>query len=309
MSMPPVPPKVTLAYLRARKRRGDRLTMLTVYDYPGATLADRAGIDIVFVGDSVGTNLLGYRSAQEVTMGDMLHHARAARRGVERGLFLVDMPFLSYQIGVAEALRNAGRLVQEAGAEAVKIEGGDAVLPQVEALSAAGVPVMGHLGFTPQAQTSSYYVYSERRGTVPRFQGKDAAGARALLDQARRLADAGAFALVLEMVAEEAAQAIAESLEIPVIGIGSGRYCDGQVLTSVDLLGWSEHELRVARAYAEFRRGALAAMQAYRQDVLAGRFPAETNVQHMDPEELAHFRAALPAGRSEPRASATADPA
>jgi 3-methyl-2-oxobutanoate hydroxymethyltransferase len=285
--------KVTLPYLQTMKRRQRRITMLTAYDYPTAVCQDQAGIDIVFVGDSLGTNVLGYRSPQEVTLDDMLHHARAVRRGVERALFLVDLPFMSYQISAADAVRSAGRLVQEAGAEAVKLEGGREVVPQVRALAGAGVPVMGHIGFTPQSQTSQYYLYSDQRGTVAKYQGKGPRGAAGLLEEALQLEEAGAFALVLEMVTEEAAQAISERLSVPVIGIGSGRYCDGQVLTCTDMLGINARELRLARRYASFRELMVEAFSAFRDEVVAGTFPAEENLQHMEPHKLARFQAAV----------------
>lgn len=293
MSSAPLPGKVTPPYLLARKRRRQRITMLTAYDYPTASLQDRAGIDIVFVGDSVGTNLLGYRSSQQVTMEDMLHHARAARRGVERALFLVDMPFMSYQSSTEEAVRNAGRLVQQGGAEAVKLEGGRTVLPQISGIVKAGIQVMGHLGFTPQSQSSQYYLYSDRHGTVPKYQGKGPRGARELLDQALQLEDQGVFALVLEMVTEEAASAMTERLSIPVIGIGSGRYCDGQVLTCTDVLGYGQVQLRLAHAYADVRQVAEEAFQTFRADVEAGRFPTEENLRHMEPDKAASLEAAL----------------
>jgi 3-methyl-2-oxobutanoate hydroxymethyltransferase len=293
MSSVPAPDRVTLPYLQNKKRLGQPITMLTAYDFPTAVLLDQAGIDIVFVGDSVGTNVLGYRSPQEVTMADMLHHARAVRRGVQRGFFLVDMPFMSYQISAADAARNAGEMVQLAGAEGVKMEGGQNVLPQVAAVVGAGVPVMGHIGFTPQSQTSQYYLYSRRHGTVPKYQGKGPRGASQLLDQALLLEDAGIFALVLEMVTEEVAQSITERVAVPVIGIGAGRHCDGQVLTSTDLLGIGSRELRLARCYAPVGDTMLAAFEEFRDDVAAGRFPREENLQHMDPEKLAQFRLRL----------------
>ncbi len=298
-----VPDKVSLPYLRARKRRGQPITMLTAYDHPTAVLQDRAGIHIVFVGDSVGTNLLGYASPQQVTMEDMLHHARAVRRGVERALFVVDMPFMSYQISVQKAVHNAGRLVQQAGAEAVKLEGGREILPQIRAIARCGIPVMGHLGFTPQSGSSPNYVYSDRRGTVPRYQGRDGQSAASILDEALRVEQSGAFALVLELVTEEAARAVAERLSIPVIGIGAGRYCDGQVLTCTDVLGYSGLQLRLARAYAGFRQTAADAFRAYREDVEARRFPGEGHLQHMEPDQLASFQALL-----QDRAQATLPP-
>ncbi|MBM3279111.1 MAG: 3-methyl-2-oxobutanoate hydroxymethyltransferase [Candidatus Handelsmanbacteria bacterium] len=286
------PPRVTPSYLCARKARGQKIAALTAYDCPTARLLEGAGIDIALVGDSVGTNVLGYRSEQEVTVEDIVHHTRAVRRGVERALVLADLPFLSYHSPEA-ALLNAGRLIQEGGADGVKLEGGAPVLPQVEAMTRAGIPVAGHLGFTPQSHGRDLYAFSEKRGTVARVQGRSAAEAEWLLEEARRLQEAGVFALVLEMVAEEAAQLVSQSLEIPTIGIGAGRHCDGQVLIVHDLLGFSGVELRLARAYTRFGEEAARALAAYRHDVEQGAFPAEENVFHMEPGELAQLRQLL----------------
>ena len=221
--MPNTPDKITASSLQTQKQRGQKISMLTAYDYPTALLQDEAGIDVVFVGDSVGTNVLGYRSPQQVTMEDILHHLRAVRRAVRRAYLLADLPFMSYQASVETAVENAGRLVQEGGTEGVKLEGGLPVLPQVKAIVEAGIPVVGHLGFTPQSQAREFYLFSDRRGTVPKFQGKGPKGAKALIEEALRLEDSGIFALVLELVTEEAAQAVTERLSIPVIGIGAGR--------------------------------------------------------------------------------------
>ena len=278
--------KVTIPRLLAKKREGRKITMLTAYDFPMAQLEDQAGIDIVFVGDSVGINVLGYRSPQEVTMADMLHHTRAVRRGVQRAFLLADMPFMSYQPSVEMALVNAGRLMQEAGAEGVKLEGGRAVMAQVERIVQAGIPVMGHLGFTPQSRDHEQYLHSDQRGTVVKVQGKGPLGAKALVDEARRLEDVGAFGLVLEEVTEEAAQSVAERLAIPVIGIGAGRFCDGQVLIVNDLVGLSSLDLRLAKSYASLRQDLLKVFQTYRQEVEQGLFPSADNALHMEPAKL-----------------------
>jgi 3-methyl-2-oxobutanoate hydroxymethyltransferase len=285
--------KVTVADLRNRKAHGPRVAMLTAYDCPTARLQDEAGADIVFVGDSVGTNVLGYRSPQQVTMADMLHHTRAVRRGVDRAFLLADMPFLSYQVAVPAAVTNAGRLIQEAEAEGVKLEGGSEVLAQTRAIVQAGIPVMGHIGYTPQTQSPELFVHSERRGTVPKFQAKGVRGALHLLDEARRLEDAGAFALVLEMVTEEAAQAVTERLSIPTIGIGAGRFCDGQVLTVTDLLGVNPQPLRLAKAYADLRPAMANAFRAYVDDVRTGAFPTADHAQQMEPEQRLRLAQAL----------------
>lgn len=288
------PPRVTASYLCAKKARGQKIAALTAYDYPTARLLDRAGIDIALVGDSVGTNVLGYRSEQQVTVEDIAHHTRAVRRGVERALVLADLPFLSYRSAEA-ALLSAGRLIQEGGADGVKLEGGTPVLPQIEAMVRAGIPVMGHLGFTPQSHGRDLYAFSERRGTVARVQGRDAAEARLLLDEAGRLQEAGVFGLVLEMVAEEAAQLVSQALEIPTIGIGAGRHCDGQVLIVHDLLGFSGVELRLAKVYARLGEEAARALSAYREEVEQGAFPGEENVFHMEPGAFARLREQLAA--------------
>lgn len=293
MSDTPAPSKVTIPYLHAQKARGRKLTMLTAYDYPTAVLQDRAGLDIVLVGDSVGTNVLGYRSEQQVTMEDMLHHARAVRRGVERAFLLVDLPFMSYQPSAERALLNAGRLVQEGGADGVKLEGGTPVLPQLEAIARAGIPVMGHLGFTPQSHGRELYAFSDRRGTVARVQGREPHTAKSLIEEAVRLESAGVFGLVLEMITEEVAGLISERLSIPTIGIGAGRHCDGQVLTLNDLLGLSGVELRLAKSYARLGEELLRVFRAYRQEVEQGNFPGEGNVFHMDAGELGRLRELL----------------
>ena len=285
--MSTIPNKITASSLQSQKQRGQKISMLTAYDYPTALLQDAAEIDVIFVGDSVGTNVLGYRSPQQVTMDDILHHLRAVRRAVRRAFLLADLPFMSYQASVETAVKNAGRLIQEGGAEGVKLEGGLPVLPQVKAIGEAGIPVVGHLGFTPQSQAREFYLFSDSRGTVPKFQGKGPKGAKALVDEALRLEDAGIFALVLELVTEEAAQAVTERLAIPVIGIGAGRYCDGQVLIVHDLVGLNEKDLVLAKAYGQTHQTWLAIFNTYRREVAEGLFPTAENVAHMDPDKLA----------------------
>lgn len=291
--MSTTPDKITVSSLQSKKERGQKISMLTAYDYPTALLQDQAGIDIVLVGDSVGTNVLGYRSPQQVTMDDILHHLRAVRRAVRRAFLLADLPFMSFQPSAQTAVENAGRLVQESGAEGVKLEGGRAVLSQIGAIVDAGIPVVGHLGFTPQSQARDFYLFSDQRGTVPKFQGKGPKGAKALVEEALRLEEAGIFALVLELVTEEAAQAVAERLAIPVIGIGAGRYCDGQVLIVHDLIGLNEEDLILAKAYGQSRRDWLEIFSAYRREVEEGVFPTADNVAHMDPEKRAKLRELL----------------
>ncbi len=279
--------KITVSSLQSKKNRGQKICMLTAYDYPTAALQDQAGIDAILVGDSVGTNVLGYRGPQQVTMDDILHHLRAVRRAVCRAFLFADLPFMSFQPSVETAVKNAGRLMQEGGAEGVKLEGGLPVLPQLKAIVDAGIPVVGHLGFTPQSQTRQFYLFSDQRGTVPKFHGKGPKGAKALVDHARRLEDAGAGVLILELVTEEAAQAITERLQIPVIGIGAGRYCDGQILIVHDLVGLNQEDLSLSKAYGQTRQGWSEMFVAYRREVEEGHFPTAENAAHMTPEQHA----------------------
>ncbi|MDI3256275.1 MAG: 3-methyl-2-oxobutanoate hydroxymethyltransferase [Kyrpidia sp.] len=254
-----------------RNRKGSvPLVMVTAYDYPTARAAEDAGVDAVLVGDSVGMAVLGHTSTIPVTMEEMLHHSRAVRRGLEKTLMVVDMPFLSYQVSVEDALRNAGRLMQEGGADAVKLEGGAAVADRIEALVRAGIPVMGHIGLTPQSvhQLGGYKV-----------QGKDPDAASRLLDDARRLEEAGCFALVVECIPEGLGAQIGRTVSIPVIGIGAGAYCDGQVLVMHDLLGWSYHPApKFVKRYADFAGAAAEAVRQYASDVRERRFPAVEHV-------------------------------
>ncbi|MCL6548831.1 MAG: 3-methyl-2-oxobutanoate hydroxymethyltransferase [Alicyclobacillus sp.] len=250
-----------------RKMKGSRpLVVITAYDYPTARAAEQAGVDAVLVGDSLGMVVLGYPSTVPVTMEDMIHHSRAARRGLTRTLMIVDMPFLSYQVSVEEALRNAGRLMQEGGADAVKLEGGEAVADRVRAIVSAGIPVMGHLGLTPQSvhQLGGY-----------RVQGRSPEAAQRLLEDAKRLEDAGCFSLVVECVPQEVAARVAAAVSVPVIGIGAGARCDGQVLVVHDLLGWSYAEKRpkFVKQYAAFASEAADAIARYADDVRTRRFP------------------------------------
>jgi len=258
--------KVTLPLLRRKKERGEKIVMVTCYDYPSARLLD-AAVDILLVGDSVGDNVLGYDTTLPVTLDDILHHARAVRRGMRRALLLADMPFLTYQVGPEEALRNAGRLMKEAGAEAVKIEGGAALVPTVQKLVGAGIPVMGHVGLTPQSihQLGGY-----------RSQGRDPESAERILADAQALADAGAFALILELIPAELARRITEAVPIPTIGIAAGPHCDGQVLVLHDLLGlFPERTFRHVKRYAEVGRSIQEAVAQYAAEVREGRFPTD----------------------------------
>ncbi len=251
---------------------GTRIAMLTAYDYPTARLLDEAGIPILLVGDSVGRTMLGYESEISVTMADMLHHTRAVARGARRALLVGDMPFLSYATP-DEALENAGAFLQEGGAQAVKIEGGMRSARTIETLVKAGIPVMGHIGLTPQSINAV--------GRV-RVQGRTREQARALLADAQAVQEAGAFSVVLELMPEQLAAAVTERLRIPTIGIGAGAGCSGQVQVITDLLGFDAWRPRHARAYADLRATILAAATAYREDVEAGSFPGPDETSRMD---------------------------
>jgi len=280
--------KVTVRTLLRKKRRGEPITMLTAYDYPSAVAVDRAGVDVILVGDSLGMVVLGYDTTLPVTMDEMLHHAKAVARGARRALLVGDMPFLSYQVSDTEAVRNAGRFLQEGGMDAVKLEGGRERLSTIRAVLRAGIPVMGHLGLTPQSvhQLGGF-----------RAQATTAQAAARLVEDALRLQDAGVFALVLEAVPDEVAQAVTERLEIPTIGIGAGPHCDGQVLVYHDLLGLYDRFVpRFVKQYARLHQVIHDALRAYVADVTARRFPGPEHRRGMKPEQLAAFRAWLQQG-------------
>jgi 3-methyl-2-oxobutanoate hydroxymethyltransferase len=268
------------AFLQAKKDRGEPIVMLTCYDYPTALLEEQAGVDVIFVGDSVGTNVLGYSAETDVTMDDMVHHLRAVRRGVKDAYLLVDMPYLSFE-SPQIALANARRFLAE-GADGVKLEGGSEQAAVVEALARAGIDVCGHIGFTPQTL-----------GSRGRVQGKTYEQARVLVESAQALETSGAMLLVLELVTEDLARLISERLRIPTIGIGSGRFCDGQVLVVNDVLGISPFTRKIAKRYQEYQELTLQALEAYRDEVAGKRFPTEANVFPTDPKELAHIKAWL----------------
>ena len=258
---------ITVPDIKARKRDARRLVMLSAYDYPTARLLDEAGIDIILVGDSLANTVLGYDSTLPVTMDEMLHHARAVVRGTRRALVVGDMPYLSYQTGAGDAIRNAGRFLKEAGAAAVKIEGGRRRADLVRALSEAEIPVMGHIGLTPQ---------SVRVMGGYRVQGKKSDEVRALVDDARALQEAGIFALVLEGMPAPAARAVSAAIDIPTIGIGAGPDCDGQVLVLHDLIGLTEGAPpRFVRRYAAVGEVIADAARRFIADVQSGAFPSE----------------------------------
>ena len=269
--------RVTPETLSAMKQKGESITMLTCYDYPTARLEDAADVDIIFVGDSVGTNVLGYESPLDVTMADMVHHTRAVRRGVENALLVADLPYASYDTPEA-AVENALRLVQ-AGAEVVKLEGGREVAASAAAMVARGIPVMGHVGFTPQTASEEQRVVGSS--------GDDAA---TVFDGARALEHAGAGAVVLECVPERVAETITRALAIPTIGIGSGRACDGQVLVTPDLLGVNQVLFRFVKRYADLSPLIRQAFADFVTEVKNRQFPADEHRFRIRGEELRKFR-------------------
>ncbi|HEY4000062.1 MAG TPA: 3-methyl-2-oxobutanoate hydroxymethyltransferase [Candidatus Xenobia bacterium] len=272
-------PRITVLDLQKFKTQRHRFSMLTAYDHWTARLLEQAGIEVLLVGDSLGMVMHGHESTLPVTMDMMVAHAQAVARGTEHALVVADMPFLSYQVSVEDALRNGGRLLQQGGAGAVKLEGGRAVAPQIAALTAAGIPVMGHLGLTPQSvhQLGGY-----------RVQGKTATDARRILDEARTLQDAGVFALVLECVPRAVAERITAALSIPTIGIGAGPHCDGQVLVTHDMLGLvGGPRPRHVKIYAPLGDAVTEAVRRYREEVAAGVFPGEAESFGSSPEVAA----------------------
>jgi len=269
--------KLTTSTLAAKKKSGEPITMLTAYDYPTALALDRAGIDCILVGDSLGMVVLGYENTLSVTMEDMLHHCRAVARGARYAHRIGDMPFMSYQASRTDAVRNAGRFLQEAGMDAVKLEGGREVVETVEGIVAAGIPVMGHLGLTPQSL--------HRLGGY-KVQGRSAAAARRLVEDAGLLEDAGCYAIILEAIPDRLAEIIARRLRIPAIGIGAGAGCDGQALVTNDMLGsFEQFTPKFARKYADVSAVMEEAFRAYIADVGARRFPAPEHAYPMSDEE------------------------
>ncbi len=265
---------ISILDLKAKKQRGEKIVMFTVYDYPTARLVDEAGVDIAFIGDTLGMVVLGYDTTIPVTMEEMLHHVKAAARGTARAHVLADMPFMSYQVSAEDALRNAGRLLKEGGAQSVKLEGGVQVAETVRRIVEAGIPVMGHLGLTPQSinQLGGY-----------KIQGKTPKAAVRLLNDAVALEQAGAYAVVLECVPVHLAKAITERISIPTIGIGAGVHCDGQVQVFHDLLGlYQGFQPRHAKRYASVGASIRDAVRAYAEDVRAGRFPTDSESFIMD---------------------------
>jgi len=270
--------KVTTATLREMKTRGERIAMLTAYDYPTARMVDEAGIDAILVGDSLGNVILGYRDTLAVTMDEIVHHTKAVARGTKHALVIGDMPFLSYQASTEDAIRNAGRLIKEGRAEAVKVEGGRSVMDKVEAIVGAGIPVMGHLGLTPQ--------WIHQFGGF-KVRGKTEAVARMIMEDAKTLEEAGVFSVVLECMPWQLAKMITERVEVPTIGIGAGPYCDGQVLVIHDLLGLSgEFAPKFVKKYAQLESVVMKALANFKEEVKSGKFPSLEHSYEMKEEEL-----------------------
>ena len=266
----PTETRITVPEVRAAKPGGRRIVMLTAYDHPTARILDAAGVDILLVGDSVGNNVLGYESTLPVTMDEMLHHTRAVARAARRALVVGDMPYLSFQTGRRDAVRNAGRFLKEGGAAAVKVEGGSKRAALVRALLDAEIPVMGHIGLTPQ----SVHLMGGYR-----VQGKKIDQARALVEDAVALEEAGVFSLVLEGIPETVGRAITEAVSVPTIGIGAGRHCDGQVLVFHDLVGLGEGPTpRFVRRYARIGDEIASAVRRFIGDVRDGSFPSEAEI-------------------------------
>ena len=257
--------KVTILTLKEKREKGEPITMLTAYDYPTGLLVDQAGIDILLVGDSLAMVVLGHENTVSVTMDEMLHHCKAVARGAKTPLLVGDMPFMSYQVDVKEAIHNAGRFLKEGGMDVVKLEGGVEVAPTVKAIVDAGIPVMGHIGLTPQT-------ISKLGGF--RVQGKDVAAARALIESAQALEQAGAFALILEAIPSPVAQLITRRVSIPTIGIGAGPHCNGQVLVMHDMIGLFDRFVpKFVKQYTNIFPLVLQALTAYRDEVITGSFP------------------------------------
>jgi len=270
--------KVRTTDFRMMKKEGRKITMLTAYDYNSARIQDEAGVDSILVGDSLGMVMLGYENTLPVTIDEILHHAKAVVRGTKRALVIADMPFMSFQVSPEKTVENAGRFLKEGGATAVKLEGGREVLPQTRALIAAGIPVLGHLGLTPQSihQMGGFKV-----------QGKVLAQAEKLVEDAKLLEEAGVFGIVLECIPAPLAEKVSQSISMPTIGIGAGKGCDGQVLVAHDLLGLSgDFSPRFVRRYANLGEEMQKAFSSYISDVRSGEFPGEKESFSMDEETL-----------------------
>jgi len=278
--------RVTVADIRRMKAKGERFAALTAYDVVTARLVDAAGIPIILVGDSLGMVVLGYDSTIPVTLDAILHHTRAVVRGSQRAMIVADLPFMTYHKSAEQALDSAARCIQEGGAQAVKLEGGRPVVQTIARLTSAGIPVMGHLGLTPQSihQLGGY-----------KAQGKTAAQAKRLVEDALTVEEAGAFSVVLECVPAELSRLITERLSIPTIGIGAGPGCDAEIQVVSDVLGWfSDFVPKHARQYAKLSDAAAAAIQAYADDVRSGRFPTEKESVSVSEDVVREVEASYP---------------
>lgn len=270
--------KVTTATIKQMKAEGRPITMLTAYDYPLAKIVDDAGIDMILVGDSLGNVVLGYDSTIPVTMEEMIHHVKAVCRGTSRAMVVADMPFLSYQVSKEDAVRNAGRFLKETGAQSVKLEGGQEVTEAVQAIVNAGIPVMGHLGLTPQSihQMGGFKV-----------QGKDESAAKKLIADAHALEEAGVFSIVLECVPTPLAKMVTEAVQVATIGIGAGPHCDGQVLVTYDLLGlYPRFTPKFVKKYVNLHEHVAAALKQYKEEVEGHSFPGPEHSFGMSEEVL-----------------------
>ena len=268
--------------IQAMKNEGKKISMLTAYDYPMAMLEDRAGIEIILVGDSLGMTVLGYENTIPVTMDEMIHHTKAVTRGAKYPLIIGDMPFMSYNTSEKDAIFNAGRFMKEGGADAVKLEGGASVKDIVRAIVRAGISVMGHIGLTPQT-------ISMLGGF--KVQGKDAQAAQKIIDDALLLEDAGAFSVLLEAIPAPIAKRITERLKVPTIGIGAGVHCDGQVLVVHDMLGlFDRFTPKFAKRYVNLSELMLNAFVSYREEVLKGEFPTDQHSFHIDEKEMSKIK-------------------
>jgi len=273
--------KITIPTLHAKKQRGEPITMITAYDYPGALAVDEAGVDLILVGDSLGMVVLGYESTVPVTMEEMIIHTAAVKRGTKYAHIVGDMPFMSYQSDVKDAVRNAGRFLKEGGADSIKLEGGAEMAPTVKAIVDAGIAVMGHIGLTPQS--------ASKLGGY-RVQGKSRSGAHKLLDDALALQEAGAYAIVLETTPARVSEFVSKRLSIPTIGIGAGAGCDGQVLVFHDLLGYFDRfSPRHNKRYANIRPIIIDAVKQYVSEVSTRAFPTDENSFAIDEAEYAAF--------------------
>ncbi|MFN8594703.1 MAG: 3-methyl-2-oxobutanoate hydroxymethyltransferase [Anaerolineae bacterium] len=273
--------KVSIPHLHAKKQRGEPISMITAYDYPGALAVDEAGVDLILVGDSLGMVVLGYESTVPVTMDEMLIHTAAVKRGTKYAHIVGDMPFMSYQSDVKEAVRNAGRFLKEGGADSIKLEGGAEMAPTVKAIVDAGIAVMGHIGLTPQS--------ASKLGGY-RIQGKTRSGAHKLLDDALALQNAGAYGIVLETTPARVSEFVSKQLTIPTIGIGAGAGCDGQVLVFHDLLGYFDRfSPKHNKRYADIRPIIIDAVKQYVNEVGSRTFPTAENSFAIDDAEFEAF--------------------